>query len=581
MAQPLSKFGDYFLIKKVATGGMAEIYLARTRTAQGPEKYVALKMIHPRYMEDGNFHNMILEEAKIAVQLNHKNVGQVFDLGQVDGRYFLVMEFVDGYDVSRLQDVTREKQLNIPVDITAFIGREVCAALSYAHQLKDRSGRHLQLIHRDISPQNILASFDGEVKIIDFGIAKVSTQLQQTQVGVIKGKFYYMSPEQAGAHDVDQRSDLFSLGICLWETLCGRSLFRREGGPTNPLAILHEIRTLPIPRVREIRPDCPKELDALIAKALSRDLTYRFQSAGEMQASFNRFMINHAPGFERQRLTNFMVKAFEKVETTKETQRITTKQADLMQRGDFVPTEHSIIYSLPTGQILTPHPLDVHSAETGMLDINPSRETNIFPGGMPDLPGIPMQPIAGMSETTTDRSLSVDYEERTTSRAIEMEDSGDLAMSETVYLRKDDVQAMRDAGEAPMVIDGSDILPALMPSDPHSETQSLASEDIQAAHAAYSARLRSDKANTSEVPRATPSRGRRDARDPDSPLTQHPLFRLLVIGVLVLCVLSATLALMLVRRGRERARLTNERERILKMEAPPPREAHNSAFLRD
>ena len=580
MAQPLSKFGDYFLIKKIATGGMAEIYLARTRTAQGPEKYVALKMIHPRYMEDGNFHQMIVEEAKIAVQLNHKNIGTVFDLGQVEGRYFLVMEFIDGYDLSRLHEATRQKGMQIPIDVAAFVGREVCAALTYAHALHDPTGRPLDLIHRDISPQNILLGFDGEVKIIDFGIAKVSTQIQQTQVGVIKGKFYYMSPEQAGAHDVDQRSDLFSMGICMWET---RSLFRREGGPTNPLAILHEIRTLRIPRVREVRPECPRELDEIVARALSRDLSTRFQSARQMQQALTRYLIDHVPGFERSRVANHMVTAFEKVEITKETQRVSTRMAELMSRGEFRPSQHSVIFALPTGQVVTPDPMDVHQAATGLLDLGKqSLATNIIdtsalqPLTQPiQRDESPSKVIAGISEGHADLS------ERATDRGLKKLSESDLAMSETVFIRKDDVEQMTRAGAAPEVRGdrGSEEDPA---ADPHSRTQSLAADEIAAAHQAYNEAISEERAShTAEVD----LRNKKASKAPHPvaslpPLSRHPLFRLLVIGVLVLCVLSATLALLLVRRARQQHLIDIQKPHIIdtrtpKAEAPsdPPRVA--------
>ena len=566
-----TRFGDYFLIKKIATGGMAEIHLARTRTAQGPEKYVALKMIHPRYMEDGNFHQMIVEEAKIAVQLNHKNIGQVFDLGQVDGRYFLVMEYIDGYDLSRMHDACRNKGLRIPIDVTAFVGREVCAALDYAHNHRDRSGQHLDLIHRDISPQNILVSFGGEVKIVDFGIAKVSTQLQQTQVGVIKGKFYYMSPEQAGAHDVDQRSDLFSLGICLWETLCGRSLFRREGGPTNPLAILHEVRTMPIPRVREFRPDCPRELDELIARALSRDLTRRFQNAAETQASFNRFLINHAPSFSRERLRGFMVEAYEKQETTKETDRITTKMAELMMRTDFKPSEHSVIFALSQpGQAAThifdsapppiPAPARRPAAESApIVGIADSRSASIKKKG-----GLARPRAGSPDDVSTDRELRKIAET-------------DLATSDTVFLRKDDVAEMERAGHQPKVMaEGGSV--EIITSDPHSQTHSLSDREIQAAHAKFSKQLGKERSPRTPLvsPSVGPSEPTRSDLPPapaDIPLTQHPLFRLLVIGVLVLCVLTATLALLLVQRSRN---VSHEMNESLKTHQAPASEADRS-----
>ncbi|MFT5434480.1 MAG: serine/threonine protein kinase [Myxococcota bacterium] len=503
---PPRRFGDYFLIKKIATGGMAEIFLAKTRTAQGPEKYVALKMIHTRYMEERNFHHMIAEEAKIAVQLGHKNIGQVFDLGQVDGRYFIVMEYIDGYDLSRLHDACRQKLLPIPFEIAAFVGHEVCAALTYAHKLRDRSGQALNLIHRDISPQNILLSFQGEIKLIDFGIAKVATQMQQTQVGVIKGKFYYMSPEQAGAADIDQRSDLFSLGICLWETICGRPLFRREGGPTNPLAILHEIRSMRIPRVRELRPECPPQLDALVAQALSRDRDARFSSAVDMKAAFSRFLLTEMPDLDPREIVDFMVAAYDKVETTKETARITTKMADLMQRTDFQPGGASVIFALPSAG----------ASERDLADV----QTAIFK------PEVRTGVAEGLAAPVRPPEVSPS--------------SGDLAVSNTVFLRKDHVEELRARGEKAESYDtGGE-------ADPNGQTQAISEADIDAARDA----LRNN-------PTATTYDDLRLSDEP-GPLSEHPLFRWLIIAVLVLCILTATLALMLLQRSRQVERMNDK-----------------------
>ncbi len=332
---------------------MAEIFLAEAHAATGGDKLVALKMIHPRYAEERHFHRMMVEEARIAVQLGHPNIGQVFDLGQYGGRYFLVMEFIDGFDLSRTHEACRAGRVPFPVEVAAYVGHEVAAALAYAHQLKDRKGRLLGLIHRDISPQNVLLAMNGEVKIIDFGIAKVATQMQQTQVGVIKGKFYYMSPEQAGAQDVDQRSDLFSLGICLWETVVGRSLFRRDDGPTNPLAILHEVRSMPIPRVRDLRPDCPQELDSIIARGLARDLSVRFANAEVMREALARFLAPLASrGQPSAMLADFMGDLFRPAEVAPVAKpqgraiHVTTGPADRMSKDEFAPTDASVIFSL-------------------------------------------------------------------------------------------------------------------------------------------------------------------------------------------------------------------------------------------
>jgi serine/threonine protein kinase len=468
MATLPRKFGDYYLIRKIATGGMAEVFLAQARSATGPDKYVALKLIHPRYQENENFHKMIVEEAKIAIQLTHKNIGQVFDLGHQDKKYFIVMEYVDGYDLSRLLATCNVAGLQVPFPMVAFIGREACAALSYAHNKRDRQGKAFNLIHRDMSPQNLMLSFDGECKLIDFGIAKVATRMQQTHAGVIKGKFYYMSPEQAGADKVDQRSDLFSLGICLWETLAGRSLFRREGGPANPLAILHEIRTMAIPQLQKIRKDCPAQLNDVIQCALNRDLSDRFQSATEMQAALNQVLLELAPDFGQKDVSEFMVQAYGKLEASKEIERVHTQMEQFMTRALFSPGDESILYQHPNeGEEAA------HSASA------------IFSSATPK---------------TRNRITDPDPSE-----------------SQTTFIRDPEMDE-----------------PAPPPPTQDPNTRLIALDDIDPPK-------RWDNA-PAHLASADPN--------PTMPLSQDPLFRLLVIGLLVLCVLSATLAYLLVRQSK-------------------------------
>jgi len=556
MTDALDTFGDYYLIKKIATGGMAEIFLARTHAAGGPQKYVALKMIHPRYMEDANFHRMIVEEAKIAVQLSHENIGQVFDLGKHQGRYFIVMEFIDGYDLSRLQDICANKALQAPMDAVAFIGRKVCEGLNYVHNANATDGQPLNLIHRDISPQNLLVSFCGDVKIIDFGIAKASTRMQQTHAGVIKGKFYYMSPEQAGADKVDQRSDLFSLGICLWETACGRSLFRREGGPTNPLAILHEIRTCPIPRVREFRPDCPRELDDIIAKALSRNMQQRFQDAAEMGEALTTYLASSAYGFNSEMLASFVVDAFEKEETSKEVDNPNAVPKALMTRAEFLPSEHSVIFSVENEQI-------VKSASSPGTQTLEAPDSSTAPEVRK---ADPMQvPQSGII-TNMDGDLDVSTKEAIGTTQLAEE----LALSDTVFIQKDEVEAMKRVGEAPVAVDHNSKTNEKLPvveSDPNSRTHMLDSNAIHAAHVNYNrqAKQRTDRviANRKQHTRAGYS--------------THPLFRWLVLAVLLLSILSATLWLVMDRQARQHEELLREREHQLKERRAPPIKTTNNS----
>ncbi|HEX6835558.1 MAG TPA: serine/threonine-protein kinase, partial [Polyangia bacterium] len=220
--------GSYQLLSQLAVGGMAEIYIARTHGVGGFEKLVALKVIHPNFSADPDFVQMLVDEAKLSVQLTHANIVQTFDLGRVDEQYYIAMELIDGIDLYKLLRRASEHEIDFPFEVAAFIAAEVAQGLDYAHRKRDARGRPLKIVHRDVSPQNVLVSFDGEVKIVDFGIAKAALRGQQTAAGVIKGKYYYMSPEQAWGDPIDARTDIFSAGILLYEMIVGQMLYMEE-----------------------------------------------------------------------------------------------------------------------------------------------------------------------------------------------------------------------------------------------------------------------------------------------------------------------------------------------------------------
>ena len=303
-----SRFGPYELIKRLGYGGMAEIYLASTRGIGGFEKLLALKVLHARFAQDQDFVDMLIDEAKIAVQLAHVNICQVFDLGCIDDRYYIAMEFVDGRDVYQLMVQNAEDNVDVPFDIAAFIGREVAAGLHYAHNKTDRYRRPMNLVHRDVSPQNVLISFDGQVKLVDFGIAKATARRQQTESGVIKGKFFYMSPEQAWGDELDARSDVFSCGICLYEMIAGEMLYNED----EPMVLLDRVRNAKIVPLREKRPDVPRELERIINKALSKNRDDRHPSAAALQSELSAFLYGHWPGFGRHTVGDFVQKPLRK-----------------------------------------------------------------------------------------------------------------------------------------------------------------------------------------------------------------------------------------------------------------------------
>jgi len=207
------RFGKYILLEKLASGGMAEIYLAKSLGAQGVNKFLAVKRILPQYSENPEFKEMFREEAKVSVNLRHSNVVPIFDFGEEKNQFYLVMDYVEGRNVRQMLNELKKQQIQLSIEQICYIVREAAGGLDHAHRCIDgATGRPLNIIHRDISPQNIMISFEGEVKIIDFGIAKAETQLEATKAGTLKGKFGYMSPEQADGLPIDVRTDIFFSG---------------------------------------------------------------------------------------------------------------------------------------------------------------------------------------------------------------------------------------------------------------------------------------------------------------------------------------------------------------------------------
>jgi len=259
---------------------MAEIYRARFNGPAGVTKAVVVKKILPHYAGNKNFVSMFINEAKIVVGLSHGNIAQVFDFGEIDGEYFLAMEFVDGQPLSRV--LRRMKDMGIPVMPTPFavyIAMEVCKGLHYAHTRLDEQGRPLNIIHRDVSPQNLILSYEGQIKIVDFGIAKArNAGRSETEAGAVKGKYVYFSPEQARGKDLDSRSDIFAAGICLFEMVCGRLPF--EG---KMMEVLGKIVRCDFPRPRTLNPDVTPGLERILLNAMAGEREDRYPSAHAFQ----------------------------------------------------------------------------------------------------------------------------------------------------------------------------------------------------------------------------------------------------------------------------------------------------------
>ncbi|MFY2563867.1 serine/threonine protein kinase [Corallococcus terminator] len=285
----METFGRYELLRKIAIGGMGAVYLARQKGPVGFQKLLVVKRLLPHLSEDDEFIEMFLDEGRIAAHLNHPNIAQIYDLGDVDGQYFIAMEYVHGEAVGPLGLRAQQRKLAIPLALKCRIIADAAAGLDAAHNARSPSGRKLALIHRDVSPQNVLVGYNGGVKLIDFGVAKASGKFSQTVVGTIKGKHAYMSPEQARGEPLDHRSDIFGLGTVFYELLTHQRLFKRD----TEIATLKAVVGTKIVPPSEISADIPKELDAIVLKALARKRDERFSSAGEVQLALDELLVQH------------------------------------------------------------------------------------------------------------------------------------------------------------------------------------------------------------------------------------------------------------------------------------------------
>jgi len=271
------RFGKYLLLEKIAIGGMAELYRARITRTQGFEKIVVIKKLLPHLTDEVELVKAFIHEAKLAALLQHQNIVNIFDFGSMEGTYFIAMEHLFGKDLRLIAERSREKKLPLSLDHALYIAAKICEGLEYAHQLKDFQGNPLNIIHRDISPQNILVTYDGEVKIVDFGIAKAAGQNTKTREGVIKGKVSYMSPEQASGEAIDKRSDIFSAGILLYEMVTGSRMFDGDA-----LQVLSRVREAQFEPSDKVASDLPPRVHEILHRALAKDPDKRYQSSGDM-----------------------------------------------------------------------------------------------------------------------------------------------------------------------------------------------------------------------------------------------------------------------------------------------------------
>ena len=303
------RFGKYTLIRKLATGGMAELFLAIQKSMAGFEKLLVIKRILPAMNKDRGFIDMLLHEARIAATLSHPNIVQVFDVGEVDGTYFIAMEHVHGEDLrSIVRHMKKKDVVEFPLEHALSIVLGMCAGLAYSHDKRDLDGTALNIVHRDVSPQNVVVTFTGDVKVVDFGIAKSDAVLEEhSKNGHLKGKVPYMSPEQARGEPTDWRSDIFATGVILFELTTGKRLFKGTS-EYDTLKLICE-REYPLPS--QARFGYPRELEVIVMRALAKDRTQRWQSAREMQGAIEEFVRKERLAVSTIALSKFMQGLFE------------------------------------------------------------------------------------------------------------------------------------------------------------------------------------------------------------------------------------------------------------------------------
>jgi hypothetical protein len=302
--EKMDRIGPYLLHKKVARGGMAELFLANYVRRDGFKRKVAIKRILPHLAGNKNFIKMFTREARVAALLQHPNVVQIFDYGKIDNAYFIAMEYIDGKNLGEI--ISAFKQ-GLPFDKAAFIISQICKGLDYSHSKKDENtGEAFHIVHRDISPQNLLVSYQGEVKISDFGISKARSEPSLTQAGVVKGKMAYLSPEQALGEPIDHRADIYALGLVFYETLTGKRVYTFK----NDIDAIRMIPKMDIKPLSMSVPDIPEELNRIVMKCLEKQKDYGYQSASAVNTDLLKFKKEQKLTFDASDLADFMEKKF-------------------------------------------------------------------------------------------------------------------------------------------------------------------------------------------------------------------------------------------------------------------------------
>ena len=375
------KWGTYFLgpyrvVDEIGVGGMATVELARMDGAGGFQKWVAIKRVHPHLTEDVQFINMFLDEARIAASISHPNVAQVFDLGKDADTYWIAMEYLHGEPLREIMRASEEAGKHIRPELAAKIIADAAEGLHAAHELRDKSGALLNLVHRDVSPHNLFVTYDGVVKVVDFGIAKVAGRLSSTHAGTLKGKVAYMSPEQVKGKSMDRRTDIFALGVVLWELTMRRRLFRVD----SDLATLSRVEACVVPPPSSMDEDYPPELESVVLRALERDPADRFQTAREFSRALQQYLMQGTAVVGPEEVSTYVTGLF--------ADRVRTREDHLRWAAEVTQTisiKEALTSPEATDDLLDLAKLPRVSAELDAVDFDTIRDQPA-PAGRKDLP---------------------------------------------------------------------------------------------------------------------------------------------------------------------------------------------------
>ncbi len=376
--EPLEEYGNYILLEKIAVGGMAELFKAQQRGVQGFQKIVAIKRILPHLSDNEEFVTMFIDEAKLAAQLTHPNIVQIFDLGKSGRSYYIAMEYVNGRDLRTLLKKVREYGTPFPEQVAAFVVMKVAAALDYAHRKRGFDDRELKLVHRDVSPQNVILSTEGAVKLVDFGIAKAASKASTTMAGALKGKLLYMSPEQATGQPLDNRSDLYSLGLVLFELLTGVRCFLSD----SEVGVLEKVRHGRISDLTTLNPNVSREMVAIVNRALQKSVDHRYPSARFMERDLREYLQRqgaHITEHDVAEYTNTLLRGSKESLETLVTQRFPKPASAISGTHRVVGESKGTTAASPPGSIWhLETPMKPPAAQV-LAEVEPSRPRWLLP----------------------------------------------------------------------------------------------------------------------------------------------------------------------------------------------------------